>query len=81
MPYLQSRKLNSAAVKPSCIRLMQYSILVLAGPESDCEMLNSSWNTCSSIHCVFLTNLSLNWRSKRSVRCQISDMTEPTILK
>jgi len=41
--YLQIRKLNRAARKPSWIRLMQYSILVLAGPERACEMLNSSW--------------------------------------
>jgi len=39
---------------------MQYSILVLAGPDSDWTMLNISWKTCSSIHFAFLTNLSLN---------------------
>jgi hypothetical protein len=57
---LQIRKLRTAAISPPRIRLMQYSILVLAGPDSDCEMLNSSWKICSSIHSVFLTNFSWN---------------------
>ena len=43
MSYLQIRKLNRAARKPSWIKLMQYNILVLAGPDNDREMLNSSW--------------------------------------
>jgi hypothetical protein len=58
------RKLKRADMKPPRIRLMQYSIFVLAGPDSDWEMLNSSWKTCSSIHCVFVTNFSLNWAKK-----------------
>lgn len=37
------KKPSTAGKKPSWIRLMQYSILVLPGPEKAWQTLNSSW--------------------------------------
>ena len=44
MTNVQSRKEITAASVPWRVRLMQYSILVLAGPDSAWDTLNSSWN-------------------------------------
>jgi hypothetical protein len=47
--HLHMRKARMAGSKPPWMRLMQYSILVLPGPQSAWAMLNSSWYCCALV--------------------------------